>query len=122
MSAGLNNIQDAKTAFTTSLTELAETEIDRDPSLLSRDRGKAATLIEGAVDRSTIYKTVEANIDALIAEHVNHVELVARDVRKLEVGEDLAAEEERRGAKTDEEYAREIAVKRAMLENTSKQE
>ncbi|MCJ1401011.1 hypothetical protein MMC11_004223 [Xylographa trunciseda] len=113
---------DAKTAFTTSLTELAETEIDREPSLLSRDRGKAATLIEGAVDRSTIYKTVEANIDALIAEHISKVELAAREIRKLEVGEDGAAEEEKRGNKTEEEYAREVARKRDLRERTRRQE
>ena len=44
-------MQDSKTKFTDQLIALAESEIDREPALLSRERGKAATLIEGAVDR-----------------------------------------------------------------------
>lgn len=104
------------------MTDLAESEIEREPLLLSRDRGKAATLIQGAVDRGDIYKSVEANIDALIAEHIIHVERAAREIRRLEVGEDVAAEEERLGNKTDEEYAKEAAVKREARAKVRKQD
>ncbi|KAI4126747.1 MAG: hypothetical protein LQ347_004852 [Umbilicaria vellea] len=112
----------AKTAFIASLTDLAESEIDREPLLLSRDRGKAATLIQGAVDRGDIYKSVEANIDALIAEHIIHVEQAAREIRRHEVGGDVAAEEERLGNKTEEEYTKEATVRRQAREKVRKQD
>lgn len=83
---------------------------------MSRDRGKAATLMQGAVDRSDIYKSVELPLDALIEKNLNHVLKVGRDIRKAEAGEDLAAEEERRGSKTDEEYAEEAAARRIARE------
>lgn len=38
-------------AFRTRLESIVKAEIARDPSLLHRDRGKAATLIAGAVER-----------------------------------------------------------------------
>ncbi|KAK4692162.1 hypothetical protein P7C71_g4989, partial [Lecanoromycetidae sp. Uapishka_2] len=101
-----------KIAFTKSLHELAEEEIDRDPSLLSRDRSKAATLMQGAVDRSEIYKDVEKALDVLIAKNIDNIVKAGREIRKAEVGEGVAAEEEKRGNKTDEEYAKDIAVKR----------
>ncbi|MCJ1337972.1 hypothetical protein MMC09_003256 [Bachmanniomyces sp. S44760] len=113
---------DAKIAFTQSLTELADSEIDREPSLLSRDRGKAATLIEGAVDRSDLYKTVEATIESLIAANVGHVENAAREIRRLEIGAEAAADEERLGAKTDAEYAQEAAIRREARTKIRKQE
>lgn len=111
-----------KAAFSKSLHELAEAEIDRDPSLLSRDRGKAATLMQGAVDRSDIYKNVEKALDDLIAKNIGHIIKAGREIRRAEVGEEVAAEEERRGAKTDEEYATEIALKRQERVRARKQE
>ncbi|MCJ1480113.1 hypothetical protein MMC06_000267 [Schaereria dolodes] len=113
---------DAKTTFATSLIDLAESEIDRDPILLSKERNKAANLIEGAVDRSSLYRNVEASVDSLIAEHINNVESAAREIRRLEVDEDVAAEEERLGSKTDDEYAKECALRREAREKTRKQE
>lgn len=111
-----------KAAFTRSLHELAEAEIDRDPSLLSRDRGKAATLMQGAVDRSDIYKNVEEALDELIAKNIDHIIKAGREIRRAEVGEVVAAEEEKRGSKTDEEYAKEGAVKRQERARARKQE
>lgn len=99
-------------AFTIQLNELAEAEIERDPSLLSRDRGKAATLMSGVVDRSDIYKSVEKTLDALIAKNINHIFQAGREIRRAEVGDDIAAAEEKRGNKTDEEYAKEAAVRK----------
>jgi hypothetical protein len=43
----------------TNTIEATLLQIDREPALLSRERGKAATLIEGAVDRGDVYKSVE---------------------------------------------------------------
>ncbi|CAF9908264.1 hypothetical protein IMSHALPRED_006625 [Imshaugia aleurites] len=101
-----------KTAFTKQLNELAEAGIERDPSLLSRDRGKAATLMSGVVDRSDIYKSVEKTLDALIAKNINHLLQAGREIRRADVGVDIAAAEEKRGNKTDEEYAKEAAVRK----------
>ena len=114
--------QTDKTDFITSLEDLAEAEIDRDPSLLSRDRGKAATLMQGAVDRSNIYKTVETSLDRLLAEHVGHVEATIREIRRMEIGEDAAAEEQKRGSKPDEEYAAEAEVRRRAREEQRKKD
>ncbi|KAI9718080.1 MAG: hypothetical protein M1812_004338 [Candelaria pacifica] len=98
---------EAKIKFTTSVTDLAESELERDPSLLSRDRGKAATLIEGAVDRSDIYKCIELEVDGFISKHLQVVTQAVRELRKNEVGEEIAALEEMTGMKPDEVYARE---------------
>lgn len=72
--------------------------------------------MQGAVDRSDIYKSVELPLDAFIEKNLSHVLKVGRDIRKAEVGEELAAEEERRGSKTDEEYAEEAAARRIARE------
>lgn len=115
-------MKDAKNFFKDRLTELADAEIDRDPSLLSRDRGKAATLMQGAVDRSDVYKTVEISLDRLISAHLNHVIEAGREIRKAEIGEEAAAEEERRGAITDEEYAKDAAIRREARERQREQD
>lgn len=73
-------------------------------------------MMQGAVDRSDIYKSVELPLDALIEKNLSHVLKVGRDIRKAEAGEELAAEEERRGSKTDEEYAEEAAARRIARE------
>lgn len=42
-------------AFLSSLQAIVKADVERDPSLLARDRGKAATLIGGSVERSQVY-------------------------------------------------------------------
>ncbi|KAL8710043.1 MAG: hypothetical protein Q9220_005314 [cf. Caloplaca sp. 1 TL-2023] len=113
---------EAKKSFNEHLNELADAEIDRDPSLLSRDRGKAATLLQGAVDRSDIYKGVETSLDQLISEHLNYILAAGREIRKADIGEVAAAEEQRRGDITDEEYAKEAATKRDARQRQKKQD
>lgn len=103
------------------MEDLAEAETDRDPSLLSRDRGKAATLMQGVVDRSDIYKTVEASLDALITKHIGLIYDAGREIRKAEIGDDVAADEEKRGGKTEEEYAQESIARREAREKAKKQ-
>ncbi|KLJ12407.1 hypothetical protein EMPG_12569 [Blastomyces silverae] len=103
---------EAKNSLTSSLIEMAESEIDRDPSLLSRERGKAATLIEGAVDRSDLYKSVEGAIDAISSNHLDYILDSLRTIRRQEVGEEMAALEEERGSRADEYYGREVKTKR----------
>ncbi|KAL9012182.1 MAG: hypothetical protein Q9173_003033 [Seirophora scorigena] len=113
---------DAKASFNDRLNELADAEIDRDPSLLSRDRGKAATLMQGAVDRSDIYKSVELSLDRLISKHLDHILAAGREIRKAEIGEEAAAEEEKRGNIPDETYAKDAAARRDARERQRKQE
>nr|KMM71622.1 hypothetical protein CPAG_07925 [Coccidioides posadasii RMSCC 3488] len=110
--AEFNNDSEAKKSFIVSLIEMAESEIERDPSLLSRERGKAATLIEGAVDRSDLYKSVENAIDALSANCLEEILDTLRSIRRQEVGEEIATAEQRKGNTTDEEYARLVEAKR----------
>ena len=105
------NTSEAKTALTEQIYGVAEKEIDKDPNLLSRDRGKAATLIHGALDRSGIYSDVEARIDNEIAKHLDVVVDVVREIRKVDVGGEQAVEEAQRGSKTDEEYRAETEAR-----------
>lgn len=113
---------DARLELTKNLEHIAESEIDRDSSLLSRDRRTAAPLIEGAVDRSGVYRDVEARLDALILEHLDHVEVIARSIRRQEVGEEKGTMEEQFGSKTDQEYAQEVAGKRAIRDQARQKE
>ncbi|RHZ71833.1 hypothetical protein CDV55_108600 [Aspergillus turcosus] len=107
---------EARAEFTRSLIELAESEIEREPELLSRERGKAATLIEGAVDRSDVYKRAEKLIDALASNHLQLILDSVRDIRRQQVGDELAAKEEQAGNKTDEDFAAQIRAKREIRE------
>ncbi|GAD95078.1 hypothetical protein PVAR5_3716 [Paecilomyces variotii No. 5] len=116
------NDGEAKKNFTDSLIELAESEIEREPALLSRERGKAATLIEGAVDRSDIYKNVESAIYALTQNHLDSILSSIREIRRQEVGEEIATQEERSGNKTDEDFARLVKEKRDERERIRQEE
>ncbi|KAL8696578.1 MAG: hypothetical protein Q9224_002721 [Gallowayella concinna] len=107
---------DAKNDLVSRLNELSDAEIDRDPSLLSRDPRKAANLLQGAVDRSDIYQNVEQVLDKLVSEHLDHVLAAGRAIRTAEIGEEAAAEEEKRGNITDAEYAKEAAIRREAKE------
>ncbi|KAI4196279.1 MAG: hypothetical protein LQ350_006650 [Teloschistes chrysophthalmus] len=111
-----------KQRFNDSLNELAEAEIDRDSSFLSRERGKAATLMQGAVDRSNIYKDVELCLDRLITEHVDHILAATREIRVADIGEEAAAEEERLGNIPDEVYDKEAATRREARDKKQRQD
>lgn len=78
--------------------------------------------MQGAVDRSEIYKSIEISLDALIEQSVGRVYKAGRDIRRAEVGEAIAAEEEKRGSKTDDEYAQESAKRRTAREKARQQE
>ncbi|KAF4964142.1 hypothetical protein F66182_18087, partial [Fusarium sp. NRRL 66182] len=95
-----------KAKFTNALQELAEKEIEREPAHLSRDRGKAATLIEGAVDRSDIYKNTEHDLESFMTQHLETMLTSIREIRRKEVGEEIALKEEIAGNKTEEDYDR----------------
>lgn len=78
--------------------------------------------MQGAVDRSDIYKRIEVSLDALIEQNIGLVYDAGREIRRAEVGEDVAAEEEKHGRKTDEEYAEESRARRAAREKARQQE
>lgn len=78
--------------------------------------------MQGAVDRTDIYKSVELSLDRLISDHLNDVLAAGREIRRVEIGEDAAVDEERRGNIPDEEYAKDAAVRREARERQKKQD
>ncbi|XXH00196.1 hypothetical protein Hte_006538 [Hypoxylon texense] len=91
-----------------SILEVAEQELERNPSqLLTLERRKAATLIDGALDRSGVYQKADEVLDQLI--DVQAIETRMRELRQAEIGIEAAREEQLRGSKTDEAYAAESA-------------
>ena len=108
------NNSEAKIALTDNLYEVADAEIDKDPNLLSRERGKAATLIQGAVERSGVYQDVGVRLDQEILKHLEIVDEAVREIRREEIGDSLAAEEGRRGGKSDETYAAETEARQGL--------
>ncbi|KAJ5682343.1 hypothetical protein N7462_005508, partial [Penicillium macrosclerotiorum] len=116
------NDGDSKTNFTNELIALAESEIEREPAHLSRERGKAATLIEGAVDRGDVYKNVEQSIDLLASRHLDSILESVRSIRREDIGEEAAAEEEKTGSKTDEDYEAYVKAKRDAREEVYREE
>ncbi len=98
-------------------------ELERDPTLLSAGRKKSAILIEGALERSDIYQTAEAHIRELLkTQHISAIEEGVRALRVAEVGEEQAALEREKGSKTDGDYAREAAERRAERERIRHEE
>jgi hypothetical protein len=110
------NTSEGKQALTDGIHEVAEKEIEKDPALLGRERGKAATLISGAVERSGVYQNVESRLDLEIAKHLDVVLESVREIRKADVGAEKAHEEELRGNKTDADYAEETEKRGAERE------
>lgn len=103
---------DAKSSLVDSLTALVDAQLERNPALLSKDRRQAAPLVEGAVERSEIYRIAEADVDKLIDGYVMDAEERLREIRRKDVGDDVAEGEQKKGAKTDEEYKLESQTRR----------
>ncbi|KAJ5551234.1 hypothetical protein N7461_005932 [Penicillium sp. DV-2018c] len=116
------NDGEPRTEFTNKLIALAESEIDREPALLSRERGKAATLIEGAVDRGDVYKSVEQSIDQLASKHLDFILESVRGIRREDVGEEVAAREIELGNKTDADYEAHVRIRREEREKVWREE
>ncbi|KAF3483196.1 uncharacterized protein GIQ15_02520 [Arthroderma uncinatum] len=116
------NDSEAKDSFTASLTEMAESEIERDPSLLSRERGKAATLISGAVDRSDLHSGIEEAVDGIISNHLDEILASVRKIRVQDIGEEAANVEIARGLTTDAEYEDRVQAKREEREEIRQKE
>ncbi|PTB69635.1 hypothetical protein BBK36DRAFT_1111309, partial [Trichoderma citrinoviride] len=106
---------DYEAQVTKAILEVAEQEVERNPhQLLTLDPRKAAALIDGALERSGVYDKAKDVIGELI--DVAAIERSIRETRRAEIGAELAAEEQKRGAKTDEEYAADTAAKQAERE------
>ena len=95
-----------------SLERLTEIEIEKNPSLLSKERRIATALIEGAAERSEIYRAVESDIDTLFSDLIGNAETVLRRIRNNDVGVEKALQEEVNGRKSDEDYAHEAVERR----------
>ncbi|KAI9894125.1 MAG: hypothetical protein M1814_004896 [Vezdaea aestivalis] len=95
---------EAKQQFLSALPPILDRKIDADQSILSSDRGKATMLVEGEVDRSSVYKAVEESLSALIESHAPSAITEIRTFRAAEIGAEAAAEESQLGQKTEDEY------------------
>ncbi|PWW79570.1 hypothetical protein C7212DRAFT_275827 [Tuber magnatum] len=71
---------DTKLHFITALEKIAGAEIERDPSLLARDKGKAAELIEATVLRGDTYSNVEKAVEELLAARRAEIEGMLRGI------------------------------------------
>lgn len=80
---------DLHTDIRQQIQEIVDKEIESQPQVLSRGRGKSAALIEGAINRSSgkdsVYTKVDAYVDGAIDESL---EKKIQDVLQGMVGED----------------------------------
>ncbi|CAG8950182.1 hypothetical protein HYFRA_00008419 [Hymenoscyphus fraxineus] len=103
--------------FKGKLIGVADAEIDKNPhQLLKLDRSKATLLLEGAVERTDLYKGAEALIDEYLDKHMKEIEVGIRTLRAQDIGEEAAEEERIRGMKTDAQYEAEAAERRKARE------
>ncbi|KAJ8105566.1 hypothetical protein OPT61_g10097 [Boeremia exigua] len=113
----------AKADLLGALEELVDRETDRNPSLLSKDPRVAATLIEGVGERSDIYGKITQTVSALLDKLIQEQGLPKmREHRIQEVGAEVAAEEEKRGSKTEEQWQQESDARRSERQAKLEQE
>ncbi|KAF7570691.1 COMPASS-Shg1 multi-domain protein [Pyrenophora tritici-repentis] len=113
----------AKDELQAALKDLVERETDRNPSLLSKDPRMATTLIEGAGERSDIYGNIMNTVNTLLDRLIQEQGLPKmREYRIQEIGAEAAAEEEKRGSKTEEEWAQEAEARRERREARQREE
>ena len=91
--------------------------------LLSKDRRQAAPLVEGAAERSGCYKLAEEAVDEIIEGFVADASAeTLREIRRQDVGDEVLEAEEKRGGKSDEEYAVKVRQLRLQRERRREQE
>ena len=105
---------ESKDQLINNLTSLADCELDNNPSLLSKNRRQTAPLIEGKAERTDVYKSAEEAIDYFVGLDLAGVESKLREIRRKDVGDAIADEEQKRGEKSDEDYVRESMARRAV--------
>jgi hypothetical protein len=99
--------------FEASLRKFTADEIEREPiKYLKPDRRLAAPLLEGSAARAEVYEKSQADVEAYIEQYLATAEQTLRDIRRKEIGEVAAAEEQARGNKSEQEYAAEVEVRR----------
>ncbi|KAF2764700.1 hypothetical protein EJ03DRAFT_281516, partial [Teratosphaeria nubilosa] len=99
--------------FEATLRTFTSTEIDREPvKYLKPDRRMGAPLLEGAAARANVYMQTEKDVDAYIDQYLETAERALRRIRRDEVGDEAAGEEQQRGNKSDEAYAAEAEERR----------
>ncbi|KAG9911505.1 hypothetical protein KCV05_g14215, partial [Aureobasidium melanogenum] len=95
-----------KDTLVESIRSFVDAEIDRDPvKYLAKNPRLAAPLLEGAAARADIYPKTEAAIDLFIQDYLHTAEQALRDIRRSEIGEEAAKQEEAAGNKPDSVYA-----------------
>ncbi|KAF8534040.1 hypothetical protein BDD12DRAFT_446743 [Trichophaea hybrida] len=62
------------------LEDSTDSELTRDPSLMARDRGKAAAMIERSIDHRGVYKIAEDNFNELLDSRRDEVEDIIREL------------------------------------------
>lgn len=99
-----------------------ETETNRDPYLLQKDRKISAPLIEGTAERNEVYHEVESGIELLLAKALGQIENGLRSIRAQDIGEEAAAAEARIGSKPEEQWAQEAEARRVARREQYEQE
>lgn len=99
--------------FEASLRTFTSDEIEREPfKYLKPDRRLAAPLLEGAAARAEVYEKSQADVDTYIEQYLANAEKTLREIRRKEIGDAAAADEQTRGLKSEEDYAAEAEVRR----------
>lgn len=75
-----------------ALEAITSKELARDPGLRHRDRGKAASLLEGAVERSEVYDNVEKALSDMIKDERGSIDQLVRKIWKEMGGSELKEE------------------------------
>lgn len=107
----------AHTQLQESIRTLAMAELSQDKALRARDRGKAASLLEGVMERGEIYEDVTKYFDASLEAERKRIEKMVRDVYK-DLGGELSDEEE----ETQEEDKTEDRKEETRKDETMKEE
>ncbi|EGD97664.1 prostatic spermine-binding protein [Trichophyton tonsurans CBS 112818] len=97
------NDSDAKNSFTTSLIEMAESEIE-------------------PVDRSDLHSGIEETVDAIISNHIDEILASLRKIRAQDIGQEAANAEIAKGLTTDAEYEKQVQAKRDEREKIRQKE
>ncbi|KAI6815921.1 hypothetical protein KC332_g10808 [Hortaea werneckii] len=99
--------------FEATLKTFTADEIERDPvKYLKPDRRTGAPLLEGAAARGDVYSQLENDINDYIDQFVINAESGLRDIRRKEIGDTAADDEQDRGNKSEEAYAEEAEARR----------
>lgn len=113
----------SKDKLVKSLETFTDAEIERDAvKYLGKDRRLALPLLEGAAARADVYAGTQQEIEDYISSSMAAAEVMFREIRRMEIGEDAAREEQMLGARSDEDYAADAKVRQQEREAKHKEE